>query len=283
MRASREQSRPVQPVDRRQWLATAAGTWLLAAETAASAGRRVAPPRHAALHVYSRPLVRPRHAAVLGRALARRAEVHTSGWAEGTDGLPILAVGPVHERGAHWHGTKKVKPMRPVWPFAAVLEFDGRGKGVAYVDWFRRARGSTSPGGWLLDPNLGYVDHINAEVVCDRDERWHYLALVDTPTGGHVGGSELVVRARVDWADGTSVRKGWWLWFDAPDDRPPDTWTAPQIPLVDWRVVGETPRLGIVATAPVEDRERELSPWGTKEVFRFPAMPPGLQPCRGGD
>lgn len=258
-------------LDRRQLLASAA---LLVARPAAAA------PRHAALYLYTRPLLRPRHAEVVRLALQRRADAHTSGW-ERRDGKPVLAVGPVRNGAAHWRGETLIKPMPRAWPFAAVLEYDGSGKPLAFVDWFRRARGNQSPGAWMLDPNLGYVDHINAEVVCHRDERFSYLALVDTPTGSHVGGSELVIRARVDWADGASVRKGWWVWFDSPDDQRVEAWTAPQVPLVDWRVTRETPSLGIAATAPVDDRERELAPWGTDTVFRFPAMPPGLQPCRG--
>ncbi|MEZ5965835.1 MAG: hypothetical protein R3F56_18510 [Planctomycetota bacterium] len=264
------------------WASTtwASSAWLLGARPRRASGPPP-PPRHAALHLYTRPLLRARHAAVVRMALAQRAAAHTSGWEQGADGKPVLAVGPVRDRAAHWRRDQKVKPIDRAWPFAAVLEFDGSHKAVAYVDWFRRAHDSRSPDSWMLDPNLGYVEHINREVVCHRDARFHYLALVDTPTGSHVGHSDLVVRARVDWADGASARKGWWLWFEAKNDRSVTAWTAPQVPLVDWRVVRQTPKLGIVETAPVDDRERQLAPMGTSEVFEFPEMPLGLQPCRG--
>jgi len=37
------------------------------------------PAQHAALHLYTKPLFRPRHAAIVAAALQRRSEAHTSG------------------------------------------------------------------------------------------------------------------------------------------------------------------------------------------------------------
>ena len=181
----------------------------------------------------------------------------------------------------HWQHGKIEKPMDRAWPFVAVLEYEGRGKPEAFVDWFRRDRGSRSDGAWVLDPSLGYAEHINKIAVCHQDERWCYMALVDTPTGRHVGGLEIVVRGRVRWADGRRVQKGWWLWLEAPDGKGPEVWRAPSTPLVDWRVTGTTDSLGIVATAPVADPDHELAVWGTDTVFRLPDVPATVMPCRG--
>jgi hypothetical protein len=236
---------------------------------------------HAALFLYTRPRFRPRHAAIVQQALQQRHEAHTSGWLRGRDGRPVLAVGPVNSNVGFWHGDQLVKDIRRTWPFVAVLEYDGGGKPEAVIDWFRRARDSRSPDGWLLDPGVGYEQHIDAEMVTAQDDRWCYLAVPDTPTDSHVGDSEFVIRARVRWADGSRAQLGWWIWFEAPAGRSVDDWWVEQTALVDWQVAKSTRELGATAVAPVQNADRELAVWGTDTVFRFPEVPPDMKKGRG--
>lgn len=233
------------------------------------------PAPHAALHIYTRPRLLARHAKIVAAAIERRVAAHTSGWRR-DGGAPQFMLGPVRDGAGHWKQVTWVKPIDRAWPFAAVLEYDPRGEPEAYVDWFRRADDAQADDGWMLDPGVGYVEHINAELATSRDEHLAYLGLVDTPTGGHVGGSQFVVRARVRWADQRRVQTGWWLRFEVDRGRGEVHWRVLQAPLVDWRVTKTHPKLGIVATAPVADPDRELAVWASERVFRFPAMPVGL-------
>lgn len=236
---------------------------------------------HAALYLYTRPRFRPRHAALVQQALQRRAGAHTSGW-QTRDGRPVIAIGPVNASVNFWKRTGEIgKDIGRAWPFVAVLEYDGAGQPEAFVDWFRRPRNSNSDDGWLLDPGVGYVDHINAEVVTGLDPQWCYLAVPDTPTGSHVGDSEFLIRARVRWADGRAARLGWWIWFEAPKARRTDDWFVEQTPLCDWRVAKSLPKLGAVDVGGLDDPERHLAVWGTDRVFTLPVMPAGLTPGRG--
>jgi hypothetical protein len=248
----------------------------------AAAALRLLPPGagpapHAALHLYTKPLLRPRHAAIVAGALQQRAAAHTSGW-ENKGGKPVLAIGPVKGHAAHWHGDTLVKDMDRVWPFVAVLEYDGAGKPVAFLDCFRRARGSAA--NWILDPGTDYANHINKEVVHAQAGSLSLMAVPDTPTGDVIQAQEFCVRARVDWGDGAVVR-GWWFWFDAPVAKTAKEWRCVATPLVDWRVVKVTAKAGVVETAPLGNRARELAVWGTDTVFTFPEMPAGLDPGRG--
>jgi hypothetical protein len=238
------------------------------------------PPPHAALYVYTQPLVRERHRAIAQRALERRSAAHPSGFAE-HDGKPLLAIGPVPKDAAYWHGAEKVKDVPRAWPFVAVLEYAGEGKPLAYVDWFRRAADARAADGWLADPGVDYAGHHNAQLVTGQDDRWCYLAVPDAPTGDYVGGAQFALRARVAWADGRRVQKGWWLHFDAPAGKPASAWSAAATPLVDWRVTQSKPSRGAVDVAPVDDPDRELAVLGTEEVFRFPPVPAGVTPGRG--
>jgi hypothetical protein len=266
-------------LDRRQFFG--AGALLLAARHVAAPrfpGPRPAHP-HASLYLYTLPLFRPRHQAIVQAALHKRADNHTSGWLKEA-GKPVLAVGPVGENAGFWHGQKLVKNIYRTWPFVAVLEYDGNGKPEAFIDWFRRPRGSSTPDGWLRDPGIDYADHINKEMVTSQDADWHYMAVPDTPTDDHVGTSEFVIRGRVRWQNGQRAQLGWWIWFDAPKGHNVTDWSVAQIPLVDWCVSKTSPKLGAVATAAVDDPDHELAVWGERTVFTFPAMPPGLQPGR---
>jgi hypothetical protein len=235
---------------------------------------------HAALLVYTEARFRARHATVVAKALQQRWRAHTSGW-QRVDGKPRLEVGPVSESAGQWHGDELVKAIDRTWPFVVVLEYHGEGAPEAYLDCFRRPVGQKGDDGWLLDPGVGYVEHHNAQIVTAQDDRSAYLAVPDTPTGSHVGGSEYVIRARVRWADGRRAQLGWWMSFDAPKGEDVARWRANQVSLVDWRVVASTPKLGATQVAPVDDPDRELAVWGTDRVLRFPAIPPGVTPGRG--
>lgn len=239
-------------------------------------------PPHAALYLYTEPLYRPRHAAVVAQALRRRHDVHTSGWRRGDDGKPVLEVGPVAKGAFQWHGDQPTGAVSRAWPFVIVLEYDGAHAPMAFIDCFRRASDNPSPGSWMLDPNLGYAEHINAEMVTAQDDRWCYLATADTPTGDVLRNQGFAIRGRVRWGDGRRVQKGWWMTFSAPSNDK-DAWHAERTPLVDWRVSRTTSELGIVAVAPVDDPDHELAPWASRTVFRFPDMPEGLVPGRGHD
>ena len=124
-------------LDRRQFLSS--GLTLLATPLRWWTASTAHP--HAALYLYTRPLFRQRHAAIVHQALVRRAAVHTSGW-EKRGGKPVLAVGPVNRNAGFWHGEKLVKNIPRTWPFVAVLEYDRTGKPEAFIDWFRRAKGN---------------------------------------------------------------------------------------------------------------------------------------------
>jgi phosphopantetheine adenylyltransferase len=54
-----------------------------------------------------------------------------------------------------------------------------------------------------------------------------------------------------------------------------------QTALVDWRIAEQSRSLGVRGVRAVADLDRELSPWGTERVFRFPEIPPGLFVARG--
>jgi hypothetical protein len=177
----------------------------------------------------------------------------------------------------HWKGQKSLKSIWAGWPFAAVLEFSGEGR--AYLDCFRRARGSRDPGAWSLDPGRGYVEHINAETVCQKDGDRSYMAVVDTPTGDLVGGSEFVLRGRVERKSGATASHGWWIRFDTPRNKSADRWRETLQPLVDWRANRLDRRGGVLSSAVLEPGSQDLAVWGTPTVFRFPQIPPGIEPC----
>lgn len=263
-------------LDRRQFLHS--GATLMASRMLPWTVLRGHP--HVALHIYTRPLFRQRHAAIVQQALEQRAVAHSSGW-ENRNGKPVLAVGPVGRNAGYWHGQRLGKRISRTWPFVAVLEYEGTGKPRAFIDWFRRTRGSRSDDAWHLDPNRDYVNHINEEMVTSQDDRWNYIAVPDTPTGTYVGTAEFAIRARVSWADGRRAQLGWWVWFDAPRGARVTDWQVEQTPLVDWRVSESKAKLGAVETAAVADPDRELAVWGTSTVFRFPPMLPGLTPGLG--
>lgn len=263
--------------DRRTFLLSGLGL-AIASElrTPRAPGGPRAAPRHAAITVYTRPCIRPRHRTIVAKALEMRRDAHTSGWKLGPNEQPVLEVGPVTTGAALFHGTKSTGQIARTWPFVVVLEYDARGGPSAFVDWFRRADDSTGAKGWQLDPDaLHYVEHMNKELAVDRSGDLGLIALCDTPTGNHVGGSQWVVRGRVDWADGMQVRKGWWLDFDAPAT-PPDQWRVHQVPLVGWQVRTERAPDGIVATQAVADPLRQLAPLASKDLFTLPDPPPGV-------
>lgn len=242
--------------------------------------RSTAPHPHAALFVYTQEPVRERHRAIVAAALAKRHAAHTSGWQRQGDG-PKLAIGPVNQRAGFWHREELVKAIDRTWPFVVVLEYEPNGRPEAYLDCARRARGRADDDGWMLDPSIGFVEHHNAQFVTGGDERFAYLAVPDTPTGGHVAGSEFLHRGRVRWADGSAASLGVVTWFDAPKAATTDDWHSVQMPLVPWRVLDSSPRLGAVAVGGVADPDRELAAWGTTRVLRLPEIPPGLTAGRG--
>jgi hypothetical protein len=241
----------------------------------------VAGQRHAAVHLYTRPRLLPRHAAIVQQALVRRAAAHTSAF-QLERGKPLLAIGPVNQNVWFWKKDgSQGKQIERAWPLVAVVEYDGDGGPEVYLDWFRRARHASTDDGWLLDPGVGYAEHINAETVTGLDDRLCYLAVPDTPTGSYLGDSEFVVRARLRWQDGETVALGWWFWFEAPKAKTTDDWYVEQIPLADWRVTKSTRKLGACDTGPLADPARQLAVWGTEQVFTFPTMPTGLVSGRG--
>jgi len=164
------------------------------------------------LHAAAGARTPPRARAARARTAQRRAP---SGFAE-RDGKPVLAIGPVPKDAAYWHGTEKVKDVPRAWPFVACSSTRAR------ASRSRTSTGSAAPptrraaDGWLADPGVDYAGHHNAQLVTDQDDRWCYLAVPDAPTGDYVGGAQFALRARVVWADGRRVQKGWWLRFDAP-------------------------------------------------------------------
>ncbi len=232
------------------------------------------PSSRAALYLYTRPFVRPRHRQVVAKAIEQRASAHESGW-QIRKRKPALKLGPV-KRAAHWKGKRIVKPVPAAWPFAAVLEFEGHGE--ALIDWTRRRRDSKDGGAWFLDPASTYVEHINAEVVCEHDGDRSYLAVVDTPTGEVMGSNEFLIRGRVTRPDGTTDRVGWWVWFDTPRNRRTERWNEQLRPLVDWRLSKARP--GLAPWSVALDREsRTIAALGSKSVFTLPKVPNGMEPC----
>jgi len=238
-----------------------------------------APHPHAAVFVYTRPPVRARHEKVVRLALEKRHAAHTSGWQRTDDG-PLVAIGPVNQKAGFWHGDELVKSIPRTWPMVAVLEYAPAGGATALLDCFRRVEGRRDDDGWMLDPTVGFVAHHNAQVVTDRDDTFHYLAIPDTPTGGHVGNSEFVHRGRVSWSGGATATVGVWTRLHAPKTRGVAPWHAVQVPLVDWCVAETTRSKGATAVSAVEDPTRQLAVWATARVFEFPVVPPGLTPGR---
>lgn len=180
-----------------------------------------------------------------------------------------------------WHGDDFVKPIDRTWPFVVVLEYEPDGDPRAFLDCFRRAGSSSGDDGWLLDPGVDFVAHHNAQFATASDDRFAYLAVPDTPTGGHVGGSEFLHRARVAWADGSTAVLGLVTVLVAPKGKPLAAWHSTQTPLVDWRVFASSPRAGATAVGALRDPERELAVWGSDRVFPLPVIPPGLFAGRG--
>lgn len=264
------------------WLPEGRGNAVGVATTGAErhAGRK---PHHAALFVYTRGFVRPRHVAVVEKALRQRAAAHTSGFGL-RRGKPVLALGPVSGTVRHFKGERITNTVWAAWPFVAVVEFALDGDPKATIDWLRRKRHSRDPGAWFLDPAGTYVEHINAEVVCHRDARYGYMAVVDTPTGDVIATNEFCIRARVDWAADTSgargrtSRLGWWVRFDTSRSVEPRDWVEILEPLVDWRTARKAAR-GVLEVEPVGDPQRELAVWGSGSVQRFPVIPAGMRPC----
>lgn len=236
---------------------------------------------HLAVYVYTREPIRERHREVVDKALQRRRDAHTSGW-RNADGAPELRVGPVNRGARFWHGDEAGKNIARAWPMVVVLEYERIGQPTAYLDCFRRVSGRNDGDGWLLDPTVDFVGHHNAQYATAFDERFGYLAVPDTPTGGHVGGSEFVHRGRVRWADGSVGVVGTWTAMEAPRSRNVEPWRAVQVPLVDWLADDSTSTLGARRIVAIRDLERELAVFGTDTVFRFPEIPPGLFAGRGG-
>lgn len=170
------------------------------------------------------------------------------------------------------------------WPFVAVLEFTRDGEPSAWIDWFRRPRHSRDGGAWVKDPaDQRYARFISDQVVCDRDDRLGYMALVDTPTGDVVRDNEWVIRARVVWArDRVAKRTGWWLRLNDTHLRDPTEWWAELTPLVEWqprRARGR--RADFAGSAALVGRDDELAVFATATLFTLPAIPADVTPCRG--
>jgi hypothetical protein len=256
-----------------------------ARRTEPRAGKYVPAPQHrphphAAIYLYATEPVRMRHRAVVDAALRRRHAALTSGWRD-DDGKPRVRVGAVNQRAGFWHQDELVKPVDRTWPFVVVLEYEPAGDPRAYLECFRRPADARGDDGWLIDPGVGFVAHHNAQLATASDERFAYLAVPDTPTDSHVGGSAFVHRARVTWTDGRSAVLGLHTILIAPKGRPAATWSSQQKPLVDWRVVQSTPGLDATAVGALADPERELAIWGTNRVLPLPVVPPGLTGGRG--
>lgn len=234
----------------------------------------------AAMFVYVREPVLPRHRRVVDAALAARASSLTSAFRT-VDNAPQVALGPV-ERGANfWKRGRLGKPIDHAWPFVVVLEYELAGGPQAFVDCFRRATGSRHDGGWMLDPNVDFVAHHNAQLATDQDERFGYVAIPDTPTGTHVGGSEFVHRGRVQWADGCVARLGVWTQLEPLRQRPEAEWAAQHRWLVDWRVTARSAAAGATGCGPLLRPERELAIWGTSRVLDLPEVPAGVRAGTG--
>lgn len=237
---------------------------------------------HAAIFVYTRQPVADRHRKVVVAALAARAATLTSAFRT-VDGGPVVELGPVDDHVNFWKRGRLGKSIDHAWPFVVVLEYALDGQPEAYLDCFRRGAGPRHDGGWMLDPNLDFVAHHNAQIATDQDERFGYVAIPDTPTGTHVGQTEFVHRGRVRWADGRQARLGVWTRLE-PVRRPPvDAWGATHRWLVDWRVTDRSKAGGITGCGPLLDPERTLAIWGTARVLDFPEVPSGMRAGRGRD
>lgn len=237
---------------------------------------------HAAIFVYTRQPVAERHRKVVAAALAARAATLTSAFRM-AEGGPVVELGPVDDNVNFWKRGRLGKPIDHAWPFVVVLEYALDDKPEAYLDCFRRAAGSRHDGGWMLDPNLDFVAHHNAQIATDQDERFGYLAIPDTPTGTHVGQTEFVHRGRVRWADGRQARLGVWTRLEMVHRPPVDNWGATHRWLVDWRVTDRSKAGGIIGCGPLLDPERTLAIWGTSRVLDFPEVPTGMRAGRGRD
>ena len=234
----------------------------------------------ASMYVYVREPVRPRHRRVVDAALAARAASLTSAFRT-VDNAPQIALGPV-ERGANfWKRGRLGKPIDHAWPFVVVLEYELAGGPQAFVDCFRRATGSRHDGGWMLDPNVDFVAHHDKQLATDQDDRFGYVAIPDTPTGTHVGGSEFVHRGRVQWADGRVARLGVWTLLEPQHQRPEAQWAAQHRWLVDWRVTARSAAAGATGCGPLDRPDRELAIWGTSRVLDLPEVPVGVRAGAG--
>lgn len=271
---------PLADVERRWREALLAGSKEVPKRPPANAP--LARPTHpqAAMFVYVRDPVRPRHRRVVAAALAARAASLTSAFRT-VDNAPQIALGPV-ERGANfWKRGRLGKPIDHAWPFVVVLEYELAGGPQAFVDCFRRATGSRHDGGWMLDPNVDFVVHHNQQLATDQDDRFGYVAIPDTPTGTHVGGSEFVHRGRVQWADGRVARLGVWTQLEVLRQRPEAEWAAQHRWLVDWRVTARSAAGGATGCGPLARPDRELAIWGTSRVLDLPEVPAGVRAGTG--
>jgi hypothetical protein len=62
----------------------------------------------------------------------------------------------------------------------------------------------------------------------------------------------------------------------APKTKTVATWHATHRQLVDWLVQDRSKKAGITEVGSITDLERDLAVWGTRRVFHFPKIPPGL-------
>lgn len=237
---------------------------------------------HAAIFVYTRQPVAERHRKVVAAALAARAATLTSAFRT-ADGGPVVELGPVDDNVNFWKRGRLGKSVDHAWPFVVVLEYALDDEPEAYLDCFRRTVGPRHDGGWLLDPNLDFVAHHNAQIATDQDDRFGYLAIPDTPTGDHVGQTEFVHRGRIRWADDRRAWLGVWTRLEMVRRPPVDSWGATHRWLVDWRVTDRSKAGGITGCGPLLDPERTLAIWGTARVLDFPEVPPGMRAGRGRD
>lgn len=243
----------------------------------ASVTRRPHP--HAALFVHVREPVPERHRAVVAQALELRSAALTSGFAE-DGGKPRVALGPVNKKVFFWHADERSKSIDRAWPFVVVLEYDRSGGPEAVLECFRRTSDRKDDGGWAIDPQIGFVEHHNAQIAIAHDDRFGYLAIPDTPTGTRIGDSEFAHRARVRWQDGSEAVLGVRTLLEAFRSESTEGWSAEVEPLVDWRVATENAALGVLSTTALVDLDRELSPFASKHVFGLLGVPPGLRTGR---
>ncbi len=241
----------------------------------------------ARLYVYTDQNIRPRHRAIVSKALEKRAETHTSTFAKnGTKGKePLLELGPVTSRARLWKWRSKEKrwdhsTSSVAWPFVALLEYDGTEKPEAYIDWFRRPTSSSDKGAWISDPTFDrYAQHMNAQTFHARDDRYAYMAIADAPSTLYVKEYTWVVRARVSWKnDATETRSGWVLRLHTPKSKP---WHAKLLPLVDWTATPSKGKKDVFKTNRRLLEKNQLGVFGTTTVFSFPPIPKTVVPGRG--